>query len=88
MNFPSICPQTWIEGSLIGASREVRIYYKNTSTTVDHIPLDIGTLDPGLYLMNVHTTEKDFKLNIALKYSIIEDILSIIIFKCTFKVRN
>ena len=37
--------------------------------------------------MNVNTTEQDFKLNIALKYSIIEDILSIIIFKCTFKVR-
>ena len=48
---------------------------------------DIGTLDPGLYIMNVDTTDHDFKLNIVLKYSIIEDILSIIIFKCTFPVR-
>ena len=49
---------------------------------------DIGALDPGLYLMSVSTTQKEFKLNIALKYTIIEDVLSVIIFKCTFKVRN
>ena len=48
--------------------------------------LDIGSLDPGLYLMSGVTNDKEFKVNIALKYSIIEDVLSIIIFKCTFKV--
>ena len=38
--------------------------------------------------MSVSTTRGEFKLNIALKYSVIEDILSVIIFKCTFKVGN
>ena len=44
---------------------------------------DLGKLDPHLY----QTQDKDtFKLNIALKYSILEDVISIIIFKCTLKV--
>ena len=45
---------------------------------------DLGKLDPHLY----QTQEKDtFKLNIAFKYSILEDVISIIIFKCTLKVK-
>ena len=48
------------------------------------IASDLGKLDPLLY----QTQDKDtFKLNIALKYSILEDVISIIIFKCTLKVK-
>lgn len=47
-----------------------------------YIALDLGKLDPHLY----QTQDKDtFKLNIALKYSILEDVISIIIFKCTLQ---
>ena len=45
--------------------------------------LDLGTLDPKLYLVE---SENNSDVNIALKYSILEDIVSIIIFKCTFQV--
>ena len=46
---------------------------------------DLGTLDPALYLVD---SEQHYDVNIALKYSILEDIVSIIIFKCNFQVRK
>ena len=46
---------------------------------------DFGRLDPSLYI----TEKKDqFQLNVALKYSIVEDIISVIIFKCTLLVNH
>ena len=52
-------------------------------TLTRYFASDLGKLDPHLY----QTQDKDtFKLNIALKYSILEDVISIIIFKCTLKV--
>ena len=46
---------------------------------------DLGSLDPKLYLVE---SENGSDINIALKYSILEDVISIIIFKCTFQVRH
>ena len=39
----------------------------------------IGRLDPSLY---VSEQPKEFLFNIALKYSIIENVISVILFKC------
>ena len=87
MNLCLKLPQTWIETLHIGAYTEVKKEMQNQLKII-FSSSDIGALDPGLYLMSVSTTQKEFKLNIALKYTIIEDVLSVIIFKCTFKVRN
>ena len=57
---------------------------KFTQTCIEYtLILDLGTLNPNLYIMS---SQKYFKLNIALKYSVLEDIVSVIIFKCTFQV--
>ena len=39
----------------------------------------IGRLDPSLY---VSEQPKEFLFNIALKYSIVDNVISVILFKC------
>ena len=59
---------------------KVSIFYYGTGFLL----LQLAILDPYLY---PNLDKNTFKLNVVLKYSILEDVISIIIFKCTMQVR-
>ena len=68
-----------------GAATEVKENkIKLFSMLISSFP-DLGVLNPDLYMVN---NKHCYEVNIALKYSVQEDTISIIIFKCTFKVRT
>ena len=57
------------------------ISHKNTLK--EKIHLDFGRINPRLYVSEIQT---DFLINIALKYSIIDNTISVIIFKFSMQV--